>query len=180
MVAALANRWWVFLAQGVVMIALAVLAYVQPGTIITFLGAYAVIDGLLKLFSAFGEQPDDQSRWPAMIGGVLSVIAGLIFLARPIFAAGVLTYVIALWAIIVGALVLVWAFRLRQEIQDEWLLILFGVISILFGVITLANISEGILALRSIFLIFMVVGGVLAIALSFRIKSIGERLAMIR
>jgi uncharacterized membrane protein HdeD (DUF308 family) len=180
MVAAMANRWWVFLAQGVVMIVLAILAYVQPGTIITFLGAYAIIDGLLKLFSAFGDQRDGQSRWPALVGGVLSIIAGLIFLARPVFAAGVITYVIALWAIIVGALVLVWAFRLRQEIQDEWLLILFGVISILFGIITLANISEGVLALRSIFVIFMVVGGILAIALAFRIKSIGERLSMIR
>jgi uncharacterized membrane protein HdeD (DUF308 family) len=179
-VQAMASRWWVFLAQGVVMIILAALAIVQPSTIITFLGAYAVIDGLLKLFSAFGDQPDDQSRWPALISGALSVIAGLIFLIRPLFAAGVLTYIIALWAIIVGALVLIWAFRLRQEIQDEWLLVIFGVISILFGVLALANLSEGALVLRNIFVAFMLVGGVLAIALSFRIRSIAERLLAMR
>ena len=73
---------------------------------------------------------------------------------------------------------LVWAFRLRQEIENEWLLIIFGVISIIFGVLVLGNIREGVLALRSIFVIYMVVGGILAIALAFRIKSIGERLRL--
>ena len=180
MVRAIASRWWVFLAQGVVMILLAILAIAQPETIITFLGAYAIIDGVLKLFSGFSDQPDDQSRWTTLLIGALSVIAGLIFITRPAFAASVLTYVIALWAIVIGALVLVWAFRLREEIQDEWLLIIFGVLSILFGVIAVANVSEGVLALRTIFIIYMLLGGVLAIALAFRIKSIGERLAMIR
>ena len=48
MVAALASKWWVFLAQGIVMILLGVLAFSQPGTLIQFIGAYAVIDGALR------------------------------------------------------------------------------------------------------------------------------------
>jgi len=44
---------------------LAILAFTQPLTLITFIGIYAVVDGVLKLFSGFGDQPDGQSRWPA-------------------------------------------------------------------------------------------------------------------
>ena len=101
-------------------------------------------------------------------------------MARPIFAVGVLTYIIALWAIAVGILVLVWALRLRQELQNEWLLLVFGVISMIFGLVVLANISDGILALRSVSIIYMIVGGILAIALALRIKSLGERLVLTR
>ena len=145
-----------------------------------FIGAYAIIDGALKLFSGLGDHPDQQSRWPALILGALSIIAGLIIVARPIFAVGVLTYIIALWAIAVGILVLVWALRLQQELQNEWLLLVFGVISMIFGLVVLANISDGILALRSVFIIYMIVGGILAIALALRIKSLGERLVLTR
>ncbi len=178
MVAALAERWWVFLVQGFVMLVLAVLIVVQPETLIFLIGAYAIIDGVLKLISGLGDQADGQSRWPALILGVVSILAGLVIIAKPAFSAGLITYIIALWAILVGILVLVWAFRLRQEIANEWLLIMFGVLSILFGIIVLGNIQEGVLALRSIFVIYMVVGGILAIALAFRIKSIGERLGL--
>lgn len=178
MVAAMAGRWWAFLVQGFVMLVLAVLIVVQPQTLIFLIGAYAIIDGILKLISGLGDQPDGQSRWPALILAVVSILAGLVIVANPAFSAGLITYIIALWAILVGILVLVWAFRLRQEVANEWLLIVFGILSIVFGVIVLANIQEGVLALRSIFVIYMVAGGILAIALAFRIKSIGERLGL--
>lgn len=175
MVASLASKWWVFPAQGVLMIILAILAFTQPGTVIQFIGAYAIIDGVLKIFSGLGDQPDDRSRWPALLIGVGSVIVGLLIWFNPITAAEFLTYLIAAWAIIVGTLLIVWALRLREEIGDEWLLIIFGVLSIIFGILVFNNVLAGFLSLAWIFAFYMIVGGVMAIALGFRIKSIGER-----
>jgi uncharacterized membrane protein HdeD (DUF308 family) len=177
-VAALASKWWVFLVQGIVMIILAILAFTQPLTLITFIGAYAVVDGILKLFSGFGDQPDGQSRWPAIIIGVLSILAGGWMLANRETAITALAYLIAAWAVVVGVLLIIWAIRLRQEISDEWLMILFGVLSILFGFLVFNNVLAGVFTLNMIFAIYMVVGGILAIVLAFRIKNFGERLGL--
>jgi uncharacterized membrane protein HdeD (DUF308 family) len=179
MVAALAGRWWAFLVQGIAMLAIAVLVFVQPQALIFLIGAYALIDGILKLISAFSDRSGDQNRWATLLLAVVSILAGLVIIANPAVSAGWLTSIIALWAILVGILVLVWAFRVRKEVENEWLMVLFGILSIIFGVVVLANIQEGALALRSIFVIYMIAGGILAIALAFRIKSIGERLGLI-
>jgi uncharacterized membrane protein HdeD (DUF308 family) len=180
MVANLASKWWVFLVQGAAMIILAVLAFVQPETVIRFIGAYAIIDGVLKVFSGLGEQPDDQSRWPALIIGVLSVIVGLVIWANPVAAAAMITLIVAAWAVVVGILLILWAIRLRQEISDEWTLIVFGVLSVIFGILVFNNILAGMLSLAWIFAIYMVVGGIMAFILGFRVKELGERLSLAR
>jgi len=176
MVAALASRWWVFVVQGIVMILLAIAAINDPTILVTLLGAYAVVDGALKIFSGLGDQPDDQSRWPALIIGVLSVLAGVWMLANRETAIQVLAYLIAAWAVVVGVLLIIWALRLRQEISDEWLMILFGVLSIIFGFLVFNNVLAGVLSLAWIFAIYMIVGGIMSIILGFRIRGLGERL----
>ena len=180
MLAALAAKWWVFLVQGVLMIILAILAFTQPGTLITFIGIYALIEGVLKLFSGIGDQPDGQSRWPALIIGAISILVGLWILANRLLAVEALAYLIAAWSIAVGVLLIVWAIRLRQEMSDEWLMIVFGVLSIVFGLLVFNNVIAGVLSLVWIFAIYMVAGGIMAIILSFRIRSIGERLSPAR
>jgi len=180
MLAALASRWWVFAVQGVFMIILAILVFTQPSLLITLIGAYAVVDGVLRIFSGLGEQQDDQSRWPALIGGALSLIAGVWMLANRQAAIEAVSFLIAICAIVVGALVIVWAIRLRQEISDEWLMIVFGVLSIVFGLLVFNNVLAGFISLAWIFAIYMVVGGILSILLGFRIRDFGERLAAIR
>src|SRR3954465_4941612 len=101
MLAALASRWWLFVVQGVFMIILAILVFTQPTLLITLIGAYAVVDGVLRIFSGLGDQPDDQSRWPALISGALSLIAGVWMLANREAAIEAVAYLIAIWAIVV-------------------------------------------------------------------------------
>jgi uncharacterized membrane protein HdeD (DUF308 family) len=178
MIASLTSKWWVFLVQGVVMFILAILAITQPETVIKFIGAYAIIDGVLKVFSGFGEQPADQSRWPAIIIGVLSIIVGLLIWANPQTTAEFITYAVAAWAVVTGVLLIIWALRLRQEISDEWTLIIVGVLSIIFGFLVFNNVLAGFISLAWIFAVYMIVGGILAIVLAFRLRNIGEQLTV--
>ena len=50
------------------------------------------------------------------IFGGISVIVGGIILSNPTGAAGVMTYLIAAWAVVVGFLLVLWGLRLRKEI----------------------------------------------------------------
>jgi uncharacterized membrane protein HdeD (DUF308 family) len=174
------NRWWSFLVQGVVMIAIAILVLVQPSTLIMLIGAYAVIDGIIKLIATMSGEEDGQSRILALVIAAVSIVTGIIILTSPVFAAGLLTLIIAIWAVVVGAMLLIWAFRLRKDAQNEWLMIVFGGVSILFGLLVFANIGQqdGVLALRTLFFVYMLVGGVLAIALALRIRSLRDVLAV--
>jgi hypothetical protein len=58
----------------------------------------------------------------------------------------VLLMFIAAWAIIIGALKLYAAVQLRKVIENEWLLVLSGLLSIGFGAVLIAWPSTGALA----------------------------------
>jgi uncharacterized membrane protein HdeD (DUF308 family) len=179
MLAELTKKWWVFLVQGVIMIALAFLAFTQPTILIQIIGIYALFEGMSKIISGLTSQLGDQSRWPALIIGVLGVLLGGVILANPTAAATVLTSLVAGWSMVVGVLLVVWGMRLRQEISGEWALILLGVLAILFGLLMFANIQAGYLTLQWIFGAYMVAGGILAILLAFRIRSLGVQLGAV-
>jgi len=78
---------------------------------------------------------------------------------------------IAAWAIIIGLLQLWGAIEFRKELEDVWLLVLNGVLSIAFGVILFAQTGAGAVALVWMIGWFAVVFGCLYIALAFRLKK---------
>ncbi|MBR7513071.1 DUF308 domain-containing protein, partial [Mycobacterium tuberculosis] len=58
----------------------------------------------------------------------------------------VLLMFIAAWAIVIGATQIWGAIALRSVLQNEWLLILNGILSIAFGVILMVQPGAGALA----------------------------------
>jgi uncharacterized membrane protein HdeD (DUF308 family) len=174
---AFVDRWWIFLVQGVVLLALAAFTFIRPALLLGFIAAYFVIEGGIRIFSGLRDRDDEQRRWLSLAIGVLSILAGLVVWVNPGFAAEAITYLVAIWGIVVGALLILWAIRLRQGMTEEWLLILFGALSILFGVLVFANVQAGWLTLQWIFGLYAIAGGILAIVIAFRIRGIRERLS---
>ena len=134
---ALAKNWWLLLLRGIAAIVFGLLAFAWPGltllTLILFYGAFALVDGVLAVIAAItGGAPG--SRWWLAIVGVLGIAAGLVTFLTPGLTALVLLIFIAAWAIATGVFQIIGAIRLRKEIDNEWLLILGGIISVLFGV----------------------------------------------
>ena len=78
---------------------------------------------------------------------------------------------IAAWAIIIGALQLYAAVQLRKVIENEWLLVLSGLLSIAFGALLIAWPSTGALAVIWTIAWYAVLFGCLLIGLAFRLKT---------
>ena len=175
----LAKKWWVLLLRGILLIIIGLLAFVSPIVWVTFVGIYMLIDGVTMLMSGFSDQPAGQSRWPLVILGVLGLVAGLIILWNPALGAITLTSVIAAWAIIGGILTIISALRLREEIDNEWWLVLSGILAVLFGILVFTNLLAGILTIAWIFGIFAVVVGILSIVLAFRVRDFGTRIGAV-
>jgi len=75
-----------------------------------------------------------------------------------------------------GMLRIVAAVRLRKEIQGEWLLILNGILSVLFGVLLVALPILGLVTLVWVIGAYTLVRGVVLIALAFRLRGHRHRL----
>jgi uncharacterized membrane protein HdeD (DUF308 family) len=174
MVHALAKNWWMLLLRGVAAIIFGVLAFAWPGmtllTLIMFYGAFALIDGVLAVVAAItGGAP--APRWWLAIVGLLGIATGLLVFMMPGLTALVLLYFIAGWAIATGVFQIIGAIRLRKEIDDEWYLILSGVVSVLFGIGVMMAPGAGALALLWVIGIYAVVMGVIMVGLAFRLKK---------
>jgi uncharacterized membrane protein HdeD (DUF308 family) len=65
------------------------------------------------------------------------------------------------------------AVRLRKEIDGEWMLILAGLASVVFGVLLMAQPGAGALALIWLIGSYAIVFGVLLVLLAFKARSFG-------
>ncbi len=174
MVHTLAKNWWLLLLRGIAAIIFGLLAFAWPGltllTLILFYGAFALVDGVLAIAAAItGGVPG--SRWWLAIVGLLGIAAGLLTFLTPGLTALVLLFFIAGWAIVTGVFEIIGAIKLRKEIDNEWLLILGGIISVLFGVGMMLAPGAGALALVWVIGAYSVVMGVIFVALAFRLRK---------
>ncbi|MCL3029176.1 DUF308 domain-containing protein, partial [Klebsiella pneumoniae] len=70
-----------------------------------------------------------------------------------------------------GIFQIVAAIRLRKSIQNEWWMILSGAISVLFGVLMIANPGAGALAVVWVIGAYAVFFGVLLVMLALRLRK---------
>ena len=173
MVHALAKNWWLILLRGIAAVIFGVLTFVWPGvtlvTLVLLYGVFALADGVLALIAAImGGQP--APRWWLALVGLLGIIAGLITLALPGITAVILLYCIAFWAIAIGVMQIAGAIRLRKEIDNEWMLIASGVISVLFGLVMIMSPGAGALGLLFVIGVYAVIHGIMLITLAMRLR----------
>ena len=169
----IAGNWWALLLRGIAAVLFGLAAIFWPGltlyVLIIFFGAYALVDGVLAIVA--GIRGTGGRRWLLLAEGVLGVLAGLVAFFYPGITALVLLYVIAFWAILTGVLKIVMSISLRREIENEWLMGLGGVLSVLFGVVLAVLPGVGLLSLVWLIGIYAIVFGVALIVLAFRVRS---------
>jgi uncharacterized membrane protein HdeD (DUF308 family) len=111
-----------------------------------------------------------------LLGGLSSIVAGVLVLVWPQLTALFLLYMIAARALMTGIVDIITAIRLRKEIEGEVLLILGGLASVLFGLIAFVRPGAGALAVISLIAIYAVFVGAILIILAFRMRRWGKKL----
>jgi len=178
------HNWWVLALRGLAAVLFGILAFIWPGitifTLVLLFGAYALVNGILALVISF-KGPRRIRRFGSLIfGGLISVAAGVIAFIWPGMTAFSLVIVIAAWAIVNGIAEIVAAIRLRKEITGEWLLVVAGIASILFGIALFLNPFIGALVLVWWIGGFTFAFGILLIVLGFRMRRAAETLGGVR
>jgi uncharacterized membrane protein HdeD (DUF308 family) len=170
----LARYWWLLVLRGIAAIVFGILAFIWPGitlfTLILFWGAFTLVDGVLSLAHAV-MGGNMGSRWGLALVGLAGIAAGILTFMWPGVTALVLLWFIAAWSIVLGIFQIIGAIQLRKEIDNEWTLILSGVVSVLFGVILFVAPGAGALGLIWMIGAFALIFGVLMVMAGLRLKK---------
>jgi uncharacterized membrane protein HdeD (DUF308 family) len=182
----LKQTWWTLLLRGITAILLALLLLFFPGltlatglfSFVILFGVYALIEGVATIVGAIMTR---EGQWfLLLLFGIISVIAGLAALANPFFF-GVMTYIVMIYIVafrsIFGGIVeMVAAWRLRRDIDNEWLLALNGLFALLFGLILLRRPITGIEVLVLMTSFYLLMAGTMQIILGFKMRGWANRL----
>jgi uncharacterized membrane protein HdeD (DUF308 family) len=167
--------WWLFLLRGIFSLALGVLAVGWPGatfaTLIVFLGAYLFIAGLFAVAGAIAARNTNENWGIFLLSGLLGVILGILTFYNPFATGAALIYLVAFWAMLAGLFELIIAIRLRKVITGEGWYIAGGLLTIIFGILLVANPVAAAVTLTWIFGIYAIFTGIMLVLLSFRLRS---------
>ncbi|MGR6915238.1 HdeD family acid-resistance protein [[Actinomadura] parvosata] len=169
----LSRTWWLLLIRGLAAVIFGILALIWPGitllVLVTFFGAYALVSGIFALFAGF--RHGTRSRAWLLASGVIGILAGIVAFVWPGITSLALLYVVAFWAMLTGVSEIVAGIHLRKLIDNEWMFIVGGALSAIFGVLLLIWPGAGLLSLVWLIGAFAVLYGIAMIALSLRVKN---------
>ncbi len=171
---ALARNWWAIALRGVLAIIFGIVTFVLPGatmlSLVFVFAAYALLDGIFAITSAI-RSAQRHERWGLLVvEGVIDLIAAAVAVAWPGLTILTFVLVIAVWALVTGALMTVAAFRLQLD-HGRWWLVLGGLVSILYGVLLIIAPLIGALVLTWWLGAYALVFGVLLLVLAFRLRA---------
>ena len=164
--------WWLFLLQGIAGIILGLMLLAAPSVtligIVTFLGFYWLITGVLALVSMF---VNHSVHWIwSLISGIIGILAGLFVLNHPLMAAlmvpTVLVFVLGLEGLVLGVLEIASAFT-----GGGIGAFLLGAVNLLLGALLLAAPVAAALAVPLVFGVLLLVQGVALIVWAFRVRG---------
>jgi uncharacterized membrane protein HdeD (DUF308 family) len=108
---------WLLLLEGVISILAGIIALIFPGltavALLYLVVAWAIVTGLVQIATAIRLRQEITGEWALILGGVLSVIFGLLLAVLPGVGILSLIWLIGAYAVVFGILLLITAFRVR-------------------------------------------------------------------
>jgi len=172
--AVLVANWWAVALRGAFAILFGLLALFVPGATIGVLvllyAAYMLADGALAIVAAV-RAASHHERWGLLLlEGVVDIVAGLVAFVWPAITVLVFVYLLAVWAVVTGALLLGAAFRLDAA-HGRWWMLLGGALSILWGVMLFGAPAAGAVVLTWWLGAYSLLFGILLLVLGFSLRS---------
>ncbi|RSZ60176.1 HdeD family acid-resistance protein [Massilia atriviolacea] len=172
----LLRNWWLLVARGAIAIVFGVLAIAWPAvtllTLTALFAAFTLLGGAVWIVGAIKYRGMDRHWWMPMLLGIVSVAVGVLATFNPAITLLTLILLMGANAVVSGVLDIVIAVRVRKLIRGEWLLLLSGLVSIVFGLIVLLfPLGAGAVMLATLIGVYAILTGVLLLCLAVRVRS---------
>jgi uncharacterized membrane protein HdeD (DUF308 family) len=170
----LVRNWWALALRGALAVLFGIAAFLVPGLTVAFLialfGVYALIDGVLAIVAGVKAAEHHERFGSLLLRGIAGIAAGIVAFIFPGPTAVILTLMIGAWAIVTGVLEIVAAVHLHRA-HGEWLLIVNGVLSVVFGLLLVVAPGLGLLTLVWIIGGYAILFGLIMLTLAFRLRA---------
>ncbi|MBL8690027.1 MAG: HdeD family acid-resistance protein [Rhodospirillaceae bacterium] len=171
---------WALILRGVAGILFGVVAFALPG--ITFLmliamfAGYMLVDGVFAIVSGLKAGREGRRWWPFVLEGVANLAVGAIALVWPGATALALVFLVAIWSIFTGVLLMFP--NPSQTTGSRILLALAGLVSILLGIAMILQPVAGSLAVVWLTGGYGIVFGGLMLAAGIRMRPASKASAL--
>ena len=170
------RNWWLYAVRGLVAVIFGVVALIWPQqtlqALVLVFGAFALADGILSVFAGLRSAPYFNRWWLILLEGVAGILVGLMAFFWPAITGLALVFLIAAWAMVTGILEIVAAIEFRRVITDEWMLVLGGLLSILFGVLLFVFPGAGAVSIIWLIGIYAILFGISEMIFAFRLRGL--------
>jgi uncharacterized membrane protein HdeD (DUF308 family) len=113
------GNWWMLLTLGLVGIGAGVVAIIHPAltalVLVLVMGANALVTGVLDIVHAIRLRKTIQNEWMLIASGAASIVFGILVFLFPEGGALALVWLVSLYAVVTGALLLALALRVRAK-----------------------------------------------------------------
>lgn len=172
---AVGRSWWLILLFGVVAVLFGIMAIVNPvgmGASLTWaIGVLAIAEGVVGLIGLFTRDAPASKGW-MLIYALISLAFGVMAVLNPVSMAEAMVWVAAVWFVVFGVMRIVFAIRVRKEIDNEWMLIISGFMGVALGALLLiapvAGVIVGVIWIGVVALIY----GVLQIVAALKLRKL--------
>jgi uncharacterized membrane protein HdeD (DUF308 family) len=177
--AASIRQWWAFVLQGVLGIVFGVLVLLFPDaaltTIVVLFAAWAIISGIGALAQGFREAQHRGNSWPYFLTGVVAIAAGVLAVYAPAGTLLGLIVFVGAWQLVTGLTEIYVAYRIRREVDNEWLIAASGVLRAILGLAFLLMPGLGVVVSLIVIAANAFAFGLLAIVTGFRLRTLRDR-----
>ncbi|MGC4028429.1 MAG: DUF308 domain-containing protein [Steroidobacteraceae bacterium] len=171
----LGRSWWIVLVYGLLGAVFGIVALTRPiATAVALawtLGIFAIVEGVVTL-AAMLDRGHAISRGWLLFYALVSLAFGVLTMLNPVVTASALLFLLAAWLIVGGIYRIVFAIRVRRQIEGEWLIALSGLLGIVLGVMFVLNPVAGI-AVTTVWIgALALVYGLIQIFAAFRLRKL--------
>lgn len=111
------RSWWILLLEGIAGIIIGLATFRWPGitalVLLSLIAAWAIITGIFEIIAAFSGYGTVGQEWAIGLAGLLSIILGILLIARPGLGLLTIALFVGIYAIVFGILLIVRAFQFR-------------------------------------------------------------------
>ncbi len=111
------SRAWGLLLFGVLGVIVGIYVFLFPGiaavALLYLIAAWAIVRGVFEIITAIQLRKEINYEWALIIGGLISIIFGIVLISNPSAGALAMVVVIGAFALAFGVMMIVLAFRVR-------------------------------------------------------------------
>ena len=171
---ALAESWWMVGLRGILGIIFGLICLLTPdiavGALVLLFAFYMLVDGLFAIAAGIRNARNGERWGLLLLEGLVDIAAAAVAFLWPGLTLVVLIWIIAIWAVISGGLMLASAFALKKD-HGRWWLALGGICSLIFGALLIVAPLVGAFVLIWWLGAYALVFGVVLLVLAFQLHS---------